>query len=163
MEDLRDGGRDLLPIDRFCAKVAAVRAVGEATDIPLVLNARTDVFLGRIGDPATRLERAVERGRAYLEAGADCIFVPGVVDPAVITALVQGVDGPVSVLSIPGSPYLTDLKALGVARISTGSGPYRAALALARRMATEAYGEGSLESMIAAQVSFADVQELFES
>ena len=96
----------MLPIERFDAKIAAVRAVGEETGIPLVLNARTDVFLGQIGEPATRLERAVERGRAYLEAGADCIFVPGVVDLGVITALVQGIDGPVSVLAVPGSPAI---------------------------------------------------------
>ena len=161
MEDLRDGGDELLPIESFTAKIAAVRAVGEETGIPLVLNARTDAFLGQIGDPATRIERAVERGRAYLEAGADCIFVPGVVALDVITALVQGIDGPVSVLAVPGSPALSDLKALGVARISTGSGPYRAALALARRMGEEAYREGSLDSMISAQVAFADAQALF--
>jgi 2-methylisocitrate lyase-like PEP mutase family enzyme len=162
MEDLADGSEDLLPIERFEAKIAAVRAVGEETGIPLVLNARTDVFLGQVGDPGTRLERAVERGRAYLAAGADCIFVPGVVDPAVFTALVQGIDGPVSILAVPGSPPLTELKAFGVARISTGSGPYRAALSLARKMADEAYGAGTLDSMIAAQVAFADAQALFE-
>jgi 2-methylisocitrate lyase-like PEP mutase family enzyme len=161
MEDLRDGGDDLLPIDRFSAKIAAVRAVGEETGIPLVLNARTDVFLGGIGDPDSRLDHAVERGNAYLDAGADCIFVPGVIDTAVITAVVQGIHGPISILAVPGSPPLSDLKALGVARISTGSGPYRAALALARRMAQEAYGQGSLEEMIAAQVAFADAQALF--
>jgi 2-methylisocitrate lyase-like PEP mutase family enzyme len=163
MEDLSDGEEDLLPSERFIAKIAAVRAVGDETGIPLVLNARTDVFLGQVGDPATRLERAVERGRAYLAAGADCIFVPGVIDPGVITALVQGIDGPVSVLAVPGSPPLTELKALGVARISTGSGPYRAALSLARKMAAEAYGAGTLDSMIAAQVAFADAQALFAS
>ncbi len=163
MEDLSDGSEDLLPIERFAAKIAAVRAVGDETGIPLVLNARTDVFLGQVGDPGTRLERAVERGRAYLAAGADCIFVPGVIDPGVITALVQGIDGPVSVLAVPGSPPLTELKALGVARISTGSGPYRAALSLARTMAGEAYGAGTLDSMIAAQVAFADAQALFAS
>ena len=163
MEDLSDGSEDLLPIERFAAKIAAVRAVGEETGIPLVLNARTDVFLGQVGDPGTRLERAVERGRAYLAAGADCIFVPGVVDPGVITALVQGIDGPVSILAVPGSPPLTELKAFGVARISTGSGPYRAALSLARTMADEAYGVGTLDSMIAAQVAFADAQALFAS
>ena len=161
MEDLRDGGDDLLPIDRFSAKIAAVRAVGEETGIPLVLNARTDVFLGGIGDPDSRLDHAVERGNAYLDAGADCIFVPGVIDTAVITAVVQGIHGPISILAVPGSPPLSDLKALGVARISTGSGPYRAALALARRMAQEAYGQGSLEEMIVAQVAFADAQALF--
>ena len=163
MEDLSDGDEDLLPIERFAAKIAAVRAVGDETGIPLVLNARTDVFLGQVGDPGERLERAVERGRAYLAAGADCIFVPGVIDPGVITALVQGIDGPVSVLAVPGSPPLTELKALGVARISTGSGPYRAALSLARKMAGEAYGAGTLDSMVAAQVAFADAQALFTS
>jgi len=86
-----------------------------------------------------------------------------VIDPGVITALVQGVDGPVSILAVPGSPPLTELKALGVARISTGSGPYRAALSLARTMAGEAYGAGTLDSMIAAQVAFADAQALFAS
>ncbi len=161
MEDLSDGDEDLLPIERFAAKIAAVRAVGDETGIPLVLNARTDVFLGQVGDPGTRLEHAVERGRAYLAAGADCIFVPGVIDPGVITALVQGIDGPVSVLAVPGSPPLTELKALGVARISTGSGPYRAALSLAQKMAGEAYGAGTLDSMIAAQVAFADAKALF--
>ena len=80
-----------------------------------------------------------------------------------ITALVQGIHGPVSVLAVPGSPPLSELKALGVARISTGSGAYRAALALRARMADEAYGSGSLEAMIAAQVAFADAQALFAS
>ena len=163
MEDLSDGDDDLLAIERFTAKIAAVRGVGEETGTPLVLNARTDVFLAQVGDPATRLEHAVERGRAYLAAGADCVFVPGVTEPAVITALVQCVDGPVSVLAVPGSPQLTELKAFGVARISTGSGPYRAALSLARKMAAEAYGAGTLDSMIAAQVAFADAQALFSS
>ena len=163
MEDLSDGDEDLLPIERFATKIAAVRAVGDETGIPLVLNARTDVFLGQVGDPSTRLERAVERGRAYLAAGADCIFVPGVIDPGVITALVQGIDGPHSDLAVPGSTPLTELNALGVARISTGSGPYRAALSLARKMAGEAYGADTLDSMIAAQVAFADAQALFAS
>ena len=61
LEDLRDGGDDLLPIERFAAKIAAVRAVGDETGVPLVLNARTDVFLGQIGEPDSRLEHAVER------------------------------------------------------------------------------------------------------
>jgi 2-methylisocitrate lyase-like PEP mutase family enzyme len=161
MEDLSDDDEPLLSIEAFTAKIRAVKAAGEEAGVPLVLNARTDVFLGQVGDPATRLERAVERGRAYLAAGADCVFVPGVTDPAVITNLVQGIDGPVSVLAVPGSPPLTELRAIGVARISTGSGPYRAALALARRLADEAYGQGVLDSMIAAQIAFADAQALF--
>jgi 2-methylisocitrate lyase-like PEP mutase family enzyme len=163
LEDTADAGDDpLLPIDAFVAKIAAVTATAEETGVPLVLNARTDVFIGQVGDPATRLERAVERGRAYLEAGADCIFVPAVADAATIGALVEGIGGPVSILAGPGSPTLSELAALGVARVSVGSGAYRAALALARAMAVEAYGTGTLETMTRAQVSFAETQTLFE-
>jgi 2-methylisocitrate lyase-like PEP mutase family enzyme len=130
--------------------------------VPLVLNARTDVFIAAVGEPATRLERAIERGRAYLAAGADCIFVPAVADASAIAALVEGIGGPVSVLAGAGSPSVAELAALGVARISVGSGAYRAALALARTMAEEAYGPGSFQTMLAAQVSFDETQTLFE-
>ena len=131
--------------------------------MPLVLNARTDVFIGQVGDPATRLERAVERGRAYLEAGADCIFVPGRRRSGADRRARRGIGGPVSVLAVPGSPTLAELAALGVARISVGSGRLpRRARARAQRMAEEAYGEGSLDAMTPAQVSFADAQALFE-
>jgi 2-methylisocitrate lyase-like PEP mutase family enzyme len=163
LEDTPDAGGDpLLPIDGFVAKIAAVRTAGDEAGVPLVLNARTDIFIGQVGDPATRLDRAVERGRAYLDAGADCIFVPAVTDAETIDGLVKGIGGPVSILAGPGSPSLEDLAALGVARVSVGSGAYRAALALARRMAEEAYREGRLDAMTAAQVSFAEAQTLFE-
>jgi 2-methylisocitrate lyase-like PEP mutase family enzyme len=163
LEDTSDSVAEaLLPIEGFVAKIAAVRTVATETGVPLVLNARTDVFICEVGDPATRVDRAVERGRAYLDAGADCIFVPAVADPSRIAALVDGIGGPVSVLAGPGSPTVAELAALGVARISVGSGPYRAALALMQRIADEAYGEGTLDAMVAAQVPFAGAQSLFE-
>lgn len=162
LEDTCDGEEPLLPIAGFVAKIAAVRTVATETGVPLVLNARTDVFIGEVGDAATRLARAIERGRAYLAAGADCIFVPAVADAGVIAALVAGIGGPVSVLAGPGSPGLAELAALGVARISVGSGPYRAALALARQMAEDAYGRGTLDAMIADQIPFAEVEALLD-
>ncbi len=157
-----DSAEPLLSIERFVLKIRAVRSVAAETGIPVVLNARTDVFIASVGDPATRLALSLERGRAYLDAGADCIFVPAVTDPGQIAALVEGIGGPVSVLAGPGSPTLADLATLGVARISVGSGPYRAALALAERIAEEAYDEGTLAAMITAQVPFSGLQALFE-
>lgn len=162
LEDTCDGDEPLLPTERFVAKIAAVRAVATEAGVSLVLNARTDVFIGAVGDPATRLARAIERGQAYLAAGADCVFVPAVADPRQIASLVEEIGGPVSVLAGPGSPPLADLAALGVARISVGSGPYRAALALARRIAEGAYGRGTLDAMIADQIPFAEVESLLE-
>lgn len=162
LEDTCDGDEPLLPTERFVAKIAAVRAVATEAGVSLVLNARTDVFIGAVGDPATRLAQAIERGQAYLAAGADCVFVPAVADPRQIASLVEEIGGPVSVLAGPGSPPLADLAALGVARISLGSGPYRAALALARRIAEGAYGRGTLDAMIADQIPFAEVESLLE-
>jgi 2-methylisocitrate lyase-like PEP mutase family enzyme len=163
LEDTADAGDDpLLSIESFTGKIAAIRSVAAERGVPIVLNARTDVFIGEVGDPATRLERAIERGRAYLSAGADCIFVPAVLEPAVIEALVERIGGPVSVLAGPGSPTLTELADLGVARVSVGSGPYRATLALALKMAEEAYSQGTLRSMTAAQIAFSDTQKMFQ-
>ena len=163
LEDTADAGDNpLLPIPAFVAKIEAVRAVSVEAGVPLVLNARTDVFIAAVGDPATRLARAIERGRAYLAAGADCIFVPAVADAGVIAALVEGIGGAVSVLAGAGAPSVAELAALGVARISVGSGAYRAALALARTMAEEAYGSGSFETMLSSQVPFDEAQTLFQ-
>ena len=161
LEDTADDGFEpLLEVARFVAKITAIREATRAAGVEIVINARTDIFIGSVGDPATRLERAIERGRAYLDAGADCIFVPAV-DATLIGALVEGIDGRVSVLAGAGSPSLAELARLGIARISVGSGASRSLLALARRMAEGAYGAGNLDAMLAAQVPFDEIQAFF--
>jgi 2-methylisocitrate lyase-like PEP mutase family enzyme len=162
IEDTADVGPEkLLEIDLFAAKIAAIRAVAGEAGVPIVVNARTDVFLAGVGDPATRVERAAERGRAYLEAGADCVFVPAVCDAAQIGALVEQIGGPVSVLAGARTPSLAELAHLGVARISVGSGPFLTVLALTQRMAEEAYGPGILDTMLAVQLPYGEAQALF--
>lgn len=161
LEDTAGGDPStLLPVERFLAKVAAVRDVAATAGVPLVLNARTDVFLGEIGAPADRLDHAIERGRAYLAAGADCVFVPGLADPPSIAAIVEALAGRVSVLATASSPPLHELGGLGVARVSVGSGPYRAALALMRGVAEAAYGRGDLAPLFAEQPPFEQTQSL---
>jgi 2-methylisocitrate lyase-like PEP mutase family enzyme len=114
----------------LAAAVAAVReaiaAVG-AEGVPFVLNARTDAYLlGGDRDPDVVLADAIERGRAFLDEGASCVFVPGVADPAVIAQLVDGIGvRKVSVIARPGGPTMSELAALGVARVSTGPYPQR--------------------------------------
>ena len=76
-----DGSGGLWPAEEHAAVVAAARAAGDAAGIPLVINARTDVWLTDVVPPEERVVAALERGAAYLEAGADCIFVPGVARP----------------------------------------------------------------------------------
>ncbi|GAA4508476.1 isocitrate lyase/phosphoenolpyruvate mutase family protein [Actinoallomurus oryzae] len=109
-----------------------VRELREA-DRHLVINARTDVFLdGALpgASPADVLEEAVARGRAYLDAGADCVFPIMVTDEAVIGALVERIPGPVSILYRPGVPSPARLAELGVARVTFGPGLHRATMAV---------------------------------
>src|SRR3954451_14472574 len=123
-----DGSGGLVPIEQHAAAVAAARAAGEQAGVPLVINARTDVFLSGLND----MDQAVERARAYLAAGADCAFVPGVRDVATLEELVIRVRGPVSVLGGAGGPTLGELAKLGIARVSYGPGPLGAAMAALR-------------------------------
>jgi 2-methylisocitrate lyase-like PEP mutase family enzyme len=110
------------------AKVAAVKERSPG----LFVNARVDTYwLGADADVRSTLERAT----AYVQAGADGIFVPGATDPGVLRELTTGIAVPVNVLAIPAL-NLADLAALGVRRVSTGSLPYRAAVHAAARVAT---------------------------
>jgi 2-methylisocitrate lyase-like PEP mutase family enzyme len=114
-------------------KIAAVREASESVGVSLVINARTDVYLMPIGPAETRFERTVERLRAYRQAGADCVFAPGVRDAETIAKLVRAVDAPLNILLQPGGPDVAELQKLGVARASIGSGTMRAALGTARK------------------------------
>src|ERR1700749_1547369 len=96
-------------------KIHAIRRAGEAIGVPLVLNARTDIYLMPIGPEATRFDRTVERLNAYRKAGADCLFVPGVKDAATIEKLVKAIDGPLNILATAGGPDVNELQAMGVA------------------------------------------------
>jgi len=126
---------------------AVVRAAGEE-GVPFVLNARTDAFaLPSDRDRGEIMADAIERGRAFLDAGADCVFVPGRLDAEMIRALVEGIgDRKVSVIGIPGSPSQSELAALGVARISYGPQPQRLALKALAGAAAQILGGGMLPS-----------------
>ncbi|SCL71680.1 isocitrate lyase/PEP mutase family protein [Micromonospora peucetia] len=121
--NLEDGRADgtLDPPELTAAKVAAVKVVAPE----LFVNARTDTWWLGVPDP---LPEALRRARGYEDAGADGIFVPGAPDVDTVAALVAGIDAPLNVLYRPGGPTLDELRALGVARVSTGSLLFRAAL-----------------------------------
>jgi 2-methylisocitrate lyase-like PEP mutase family enzyme len=97
--------------------LAAVRA---AAGTELVINARIDTFVRRAGTPEAQLAGAVDRGKQYLAAGADCVYPIGTDDPAVIKTVVESVAGPVNVGYGQGKRPLAELAALGVARVSFG-------------------------------------------
>jgi 2-methylisocitrate lyase-like PEP mutase family enzyme len=116
-------------------KIRAIREASSAAGVPLVINARTDIYLMSIGPAETRYERTVERLRAYAKAGADCVFAPAVRDAETIARLVKAVEAPLNILLMPDAPNLNQLERLGVARASLGSGLMRATLGTARKVA----------------------------
>jgi 2-methylisocitrate lyase-like PEP mutase family enzyme len=143
-------------------RIRAVKKVAEAEGIAFVLNARTDVFLLQIGEPAGRFDETVRRANAYREAGADCLFVPGVTDAETIGRLVRAIKGPMNVLAGRGTPPTGELERLGVARVSIGGGPMRAALTLTLRIAQELAERGTYTSFTENALPLRDFNRLFE-
>lgn len=146
-----------LPLQRD--RIEAIRETATKLDVPLVLNARTDVYLLQIGAPAKRYDEALRRLTAFRDAGADCVFVPGVRDAETIERIVSDLKCPVNILAVPGSPSVSELVQLGVKRISLGSGPMRASMGVLRRVAEEVKTSGTYHQMEGAP-SHAEMNQL---
>ena len=146
------------PLFELSLQVERVRAVRE---LPVVLNARTDVYLLEAGVPEKRYDEAIRRLAAFRDAGADCVFVPGLRDAATIGRLVKDLQCPVNILAGPGSPSVPELQKLGVARVSLGSSVMRATLGLLRRVAEDLKGAGTYTSLEGG-IPFADVNRMME-
>jgi 2-methylisocitrate lyase-like PEP mutase family enzyme len=156
--NLEDAGGD--PV-RHAARISTVRRVGGELGVNLVINARTDLYLNKIGDPASRFDLACERLRAYIDAGADCVFVPGVTDEDTIRGFVEALRFPLNVLVGVGTPPIPRLHELGVARVSAGSGLVRAAMGLTKRIALELKTSGTYRGLLDGAIPYG-LSRLFE-
>jgi len=149
--NLEDGTGDsqspLVELSLQLEKIRAIREVALNAGVLLVVNARADVYLDQVGPAEVRYFETISRVRAYRDAGADCVFVPGLRDPQTISQLVGDAQCPVNILAGPGSPSVPELQKLGVARVSLGSGPMRATLGLLRRIAEEINGTGTYSAL----------------
>lgn len=133
----------LVPFDLAVERIRAGRHAADAAGVPLVLNARVDGF--HYGKDDAVFDDVVRRANAYLEAGADCAFVPFISDGALIGRVAAAVDGPMNVLAGPDTPPVPELKALGVRRVTVGSGFAKAALTLVKKGAEELMTTGTFE------------------
>jgi 2-methylisocitrate lyase-like PEP mutase family enzyme len=140
LEDWNVRERDVFPLHVAQARIAAVKARFGDT---LFVNARTDVYLHGVGAETMRFALATERLRAFAEAGADGVFVPGVHDAETIGRLVAAIDRPLNVLAGIATPPVAELARLGVARVSTGSAPMRRTMAVLRGVAEELRDAGT--------------------
>jgi 2-methylisocitrate lyase-like PEP mutase family enzyme len=158
LEDGADDGR-LVDLPLQLEKITAVRESSRKMAVPLVLNARTDVYLRGVGKPEARFGEAVKRLIAFREAGADCLFAPGVRELEIISRLVHELQHPMNILAGPGSPSIPELQKIGVARVSLGSSTMRATLGLVQRIANELQTTGTYKALEGAP-SHAEVNKL---
>ncbi|MEU5151682.1 isocitrate lyase/PEP mutase family protein [Streptomyces yangpuensis] len=138
--NIEDGTRD--PAEQT-ERLAAARAAADAAGVPLYINARVDTYLKGLGEPEARLDETLARAAAYVRAGATGVFVPGVLDPAVVAELAKGIDAPLNILLGPDAPTVAALGDLGVCRVSLGSWVAEAAYAVVRRAAEELIADGT--------------------
>jgi 2-methylisocitrate lyase-like PEP mutase family enzyme len=134
LEDTDHGGRGLQDPDTQAERIAGIRAAADAAGVPLVINARVDVFI-RATDPADHaavFDDGVGRAKHYRDAGADSIYPIALADPALIGEFVRQVDAPVNIMLRPPAPSVAELAGLGVARISLATGVWRASLQAVR-------------------------------
>lgn len=141
--NLEDSVRGATPGLRDVPEQVARLSAARAAAPHVYINARIDTYLRGADD----FEGTVARARAYLDAGASGIFVPGVADAATIGALAAAIPAPLNILVGPSAPSVPELAKLGVARVSLGSWVAEAAYAVARRAAEEAFGAGTYTSL----------------
>jgi 2-methylisocitrate lyase-like PEP mutase family enzyme len=157
LEDAGESG--LFRVDEAVDRIAAARAA--APRGTFVLNARVDTyFVGTSGDV---FDETVARAVRYLDAGADCVFVPGVVEQDTIRRLATAIPGPLNVVAgLANTIDAPTLFSLGVTRVSLGGGLARAALSMLERAARELHDSGTLGFLDGA-IGYADLQRRFGS
>ncbi|HEV8021611.1 MAG TPA: isocitrate lyase/phosphoenolpyruvate mutase family protein [Candidatus Lustribacter sp.] len=159
-EDSTSADAPLLTVAAQCARIAAMRSAANERGVPFVINARTDVYRIRASEEEQFAE-TIARAKAYLEAGADCIFVPFIAEESLIGRLAAAIPGPMNVLAGATTPDVATLTRLGVRRISLGSAPAAHVLAEFRRAALEVRDEGTYR-FAADRITHAELNDLLE-
>lgn len=163
LEDGMPGHGPLRDVADASARIRAARSAADASGVPIVINARVDLWMHPVdAGPAACLAEAVDRAKAYLAAGADCIYPIGLGDPATLAALVQAIDAPVNVMA--GAGGMTDLAALrrlGIARVTTATRLATLAFAAVDRVVANMQAHGNFDGL-QADFTYADAQRLFE-
>jgi len=148
LEDgLKTGTPPIRSLADATARIRAAREAARAAGVPIVINARTDLYIKNIGDEESRFDEAVARGRAYLAAGADCVYPISLRDPATIGRLAKALDAPININVRAGSPSVAELEALGVKRASTATAIPLMAMGLVRQLAEQLHATHRFDAL----------------
>jgi 2-methylisocitrate lyase-like PEP mutase family enzyme len=148
-------------IEDAAARLSAAREASRKEGVPIVLNARCDVFHLQYGEEHTRFSAAVERCKSYLNAGSDCVYPFGVRDPATIAAFVEAVGAPVNITGRPGMPNAAALERIGVARVTIASAPTLVVMSSIQKLAAELRTTGGFD-VLSATLRHPEAQKLFQ-
>jgi 2-methylisocitrate lyase-like PEP mutase family enzyme len=149
-------------IEDASARIRAARGAAVAAGVPAVINARVDLYIKNVGDPASRFAETVKRGKAYLAAGADCIYPFGLADVEIIERLVKALDhAPINIVARPDTP-MAALERIGVARISIASGATLAVMSMIKQIGEELYASRRFD-MLTHSMTRPEAQALFKS
>ena len=157
-----DSTSSLTPLSIQSDKLKAIDSIKQDLGIDFFINARIDTYWFSIGDADKRLKLTLDRADAYILAGADGIFIPGNLSQDLLKELVTSIDAPLNVLPSKTNYSINDLKNIGVARMSTGSGPVRSSLALIKEISDELYTTKTMNTMFNTTIPYDDANKLFE-
>jgi 2-methylisocitrate lyase-like PEP mutase family enzyme len=149
------------PIVDAVARIRAARQAAEAAGVPAVINARTDIYLKNVGDPAGRFDEVVKRAKAYLAAGADCIYPFGFIDMETVGRLAKAIPAPINIVARAGAPPVAELQKLGVARVTIASGATLAVMSLIKTIGDDLRATGTFDG-IGHSMNRPEAQKLFE-
>ncbi len=161
--NLEDGIRhqELRTIDDAARRIAAAREAARGSGVPILINARVDTWIVGFGASETeRIDETLRRARAYLEAGADCIYPIALAKREVIARLCTAIRAPVNIGARPGLPSLAELGRLGVARVSAATRLATLALSAARDAAERLKRTGHFDGLGSA-LGYESIERLF--
>ncbi|HYE46190.1 MAG TPA: isocitrate lyase/phosphoenolpyruvate mutase family protein [Caulobacter sp.] len=156
--NLEDGGRDP---DLHARKVEAAREAGVRSGVALFVNARTDVYLRGLAEGEAAIEETLRRAKLYERAGASGVFVPGPIDETLIGRLAEGIALPLNVMGRGGAPTAARLAELGVRRLSSATGPFRAAFGVLNRTVADYLATGDANVFVEPSKGLPDLNKRF--
>ena len=160
LEDgVRSGPAPVRSVEDMTARIRAAREAARAAGVPIVINARVDVFIRHVGEGQAQFDEAVARGKAYLAAGADCIYPITLRDPDTIRRLVEALDCPININVRAGYPSVAELEALGVRRVTTATALTMVALSAVRDSIRDIHANGRFDT-IKPTVTHPEMQQL---
>jgi 2-methylisocitrate lyase-like PEP mutase family enzyme len=160
VEDFIHAEKKLFTVEKQVEKLKAVKKLQQASNVPIVINARTDALRYAAGDEEARLKEAIRRAVAYRDLGADCVYPMGLTDPAPISSFVKALNFPINVMVRKGLPSVKELERLGVARVSFGPTASYATMGLLKRISKEVLEKGTYDDLLEGAISYDELNSL---